>query len=65
MSSLVILIIIAALFTLGVLLTGVLTMARGKDVTGTKSNKLMQMRVIAQAVTIVLILIFIAVATGG
>ncbi|MGD8326401.1 MAG: twin transmembrane helix small protein [Sphingomonadales bacterium] len=65
MNSIVILIIIAALFTLGVLLTGVLTMARGKDVTGKKSNKLMQMRVIAQAVTIVLILIFIAVATGG
>ena len=64
MNPLVLLIVIAALFTLGVLLTGVFTMARGKDVTGEKSNKLMRLRVIAQAATLVLIIIFVAIAAG-
>jgi len=64
MNPLVLLIVIAALFTLGVLLTGVFTMARGKDVTGEKSNKLMRLRVIAQGATLVLILLFIAIASG-
>lgn len=65
MKPLVIFIILAALVTLGVLFAGVFTMARGRDVTGRKSNKLMQMRVVAQAVTLVLIIIFIAVAAGS
>ncbi|RME63524.1 MAG: twin transmembrane helix small protein [Alphaproteobacteria bacterium] len=61
MNWLVVLIIAAALATLAVLGMGVVTMARGRDITGKKSNKLMQMRVLAQAITIVLIIIFIAV----
>lgn len=64
MNPLVLLIVIAALFTLGVLLTGVFTMARGKDVTGEKSNKLMRLRVIAQGATLLLIILFIAIAAG-
>ena len=64
MNSIALLIVIAALFTLGVLFMGVFTMARGKDVTGNKSNKLMQLRVVAQGGTLLLIIVFIAVAAG-
>ena len=64
MNSIALLIVIAALFTLGVLFMGVFTMARGKDVTGKKSNKLMQLRVVAQGGTLLLIIVFIAVAAG-
>lgn len=65
MKPIVILIILAALITLGVLFAGVITMARGKDVTGRQSNKLMQWRVIAQACTLLLIILFIAFAAAG
>jgi len=65
MQPLLIGIIIAALVTLGILLAGVMTMARGQDITGRKSNRLMMARVLAQGVTVVLIVIFIAVVAGG
>lgn len=51
----VILIILAALATLAALVLGVITMARGKDLTGKRSNKLMSYRVMFQAITILLV----------
>lgn len=56
---------IAAIATLAVLLYGVFTFASGKDTSGRKSNKLMQARVLAQFITVVLALIFLAVVGAG
>lgn len=64
MNWLIVLIIAAALATLAVLGMGIVTMARGDDISGKKSNKLMQMRVLAQGATIVLIIIFVAAVAG-
>ncbi|MFZ5608351.1 MAG: twin transmembrane helix small protein [Pseudomonadota bacterium] len=65
MTVLIGLIIVAALVTLGILLAGVFTMARGGEVTARKSNRLMRMRVIAQAGTLLLIVLFVAIMAGG
>lgn len=50
---------IAALATLAVLVRGVLTMASGKEGTGERQNKLMVQRVILQAITILLVIVFL------
>ena len=60
---LIILMIFAALATLGVLARGIFIMARGRDVTGVQSNKMMSYRVAFQALTI-LIIIVIFLANG-
>lgn len=52
---LIILIILGALATLGVLARGIYTMARGRDITGRQSNKLMSYRVALQLLTIIFI----------
>ncbi|MEM1021211.1 MAG: twin transmembrane helix small protein [Sphingomonadales bacterium] len=57
-----VLVIAAAVLTAGILVTGIIQMARGTDVTGKTSNKLMQARVVAQAVTVVLVMIMLALA---
>ncbi|WP_353218161.1 twin transmembrane helix small protein [Sandarakinorhabdus sp.] len=49
--------ILAALATLGVLARGIILMARGKDVTGEQSNRLMSLRVALQALAILFIVI--------
>ncbi len=59
-----ILIILAAGATLFVLAKGVIGMAQGKDVTGVRSQQLMRKRVMYQAIAIVLVLLFLAVAGG-
>jgi hypothetical protein len=53
---LVIMMVVAALATLGVLARGIIIMARGKDVTGQQSNKMMTYRVGLQALAIFFIL---------
>lgn len=53
---LVIMMIVAALATLGVLARGIIIMARGKDVSGQQSNKMMTYRVGLQALAIFFIL---------
>jgi hypothetical protein len=53
---LVIMMIVAALATLGVLARGIIIMARGKDITGQQSNKMMTYRVGLQALAIFFIL---------
>lgn len=54
---LIVLMILAALTTLAMLARGIVVMARGKDVTGVRSNKLMTYRVAFQALTILIIII--------
>ncbi len=48
------LVIVAALITLGVLVTGILAMARGGEFNRKHSNRLMRLRVIAQCIALVL-----------
>lgn len=55
MKALLILAILAALFTLGVMLLGVTGMARETEFNKKYGNKLMQLRVAGQAVTLILI----------
>lgn len=54
---LIVLMIAAALATLGVLVRGIVVMARGKDVSGVQSNRLMSYRVAFQFTAIVIIVI--------
>lgn len=61
-TTMLVLVILAALVTAGILITGIVTMARGVDTTGKQSNKMMQARVVAQAVTVVLVMIMLALA---
>ncbi len=53
----VILMVVAALATLGVLARGIFIMAQGKDVGGRQANKMMSYRVAFQALAIVFIII--------
>lgn len=54
---LVIMMVVAALATLGVLARGIIVMARGKDVSGRQANKMMTYRVGLQALAILVIVI--------
>jgi hypothetical protein len=56
-AALIIFMVIAALATLGVLARGIIIMARGKDLTGQQSNKMMSYRVAFQFLAIVFIVI--------
>jgi hypothetical protein len=60
-ATLIIFMVIAALATLGVLARGIIIMARGKDVTGEQSNKMMTYRVAFQFLAIVFIIILFAI----
>lgn len=59
---LIILIVLAALATLFVLIKGVVGMAQGKDVTGQRSQALMQKRILFQGIAILLVLALLVVA---
>ena len=59
-----ILILVAAGATLFVLAKGVIGMAQQKDLTGARSQELMRKRVMYQAVAIVLVILFLMVASG-
>jgi Hypoxia induced protein conserved region len=61
---LLILIVLAAGATLFVLAQGVIGMAQGKDLTGQRSQQLMRKRVLFQAVAIILVILFLLVASG-
>ncbi|TDI61735.1 MAG: twin transmembrane helix small protein [Alphaproteobacteria bacterium] len=52
-----IIVLIALLITLGILLTGVIGMARGGEFNQKYGNKLMRMRVIAQFTALMLMLL--------
>jgi hypothetical protein len=57
MSILLVLVIVFALATLGVLCTGIFSMVRGGEFNRRNSNKLMQARVILQGITLMLLAI--------
>lgn len=61
---LLILIALAAGATLFILAKGVIGMAQGKDITGQRSQQLMRKRVLFQAIAIVLVIVFLLVASG-
>lgn len=65
MTFLNILIGIALVVTLGILFTGLISMARGGEFNEKNANKLMRMRVIAQFVTIILLGIFAAISMNN
>lgn len=58
----IILLVVAVLLTAAMLVRGVIVMARGKDVTGEQSNKLMSYRVAFQAVAVVIVIILMLIA---
>lgn len=59
------LLVLAMLATLGVLLFGVLTMARGGEFNRRNGNKLMRARVILQGVALLILVIIMALAGRG
>ena len=62
---LIILIVLAAGATLFVLVKGVIGMAQGRDITGQRSQALMQKRILFQAIAILLAVLLLVVAGGG
>lgn len=61
----IILIVLAAIAAATVLVRGIVTMARGKDITGQQSNKMMSYRVAFQLLTIILVVILVFVMRGN
>jgi hypothetical protein len=59
-----ILIFLMAGATLFILVKGVVGMAQGKDITGERSQQLMRKRVLFQAITIILVILFLLLASG-
>jgi preprotein translocase subunit SecG len=59
-----VLIFIMAGATLYILIKGVVGMAQGKDLTGQRSQQLMRKRVLFQAITIILVILFLLIAGG-
>ena len=51
--------------TLFVLVKGVIGMAQGKDISGQRSQDLMRKRVMFQALAIILVVLLLALASGG
>jgi hypothetical protein len=58
------LIVLAAGATLFVLIKGVVGMAQGTDITGQRSQQLMQKRILFQAIAILLVVALLLVASG-
>ena len=59
-----VLIFLMAGATLFILVKGVIGMAQGKDLTGMRSQQLMRKRVLFQAITIILVILFLLLASG-
>ena len=57
-----VLLVVAVLLTATMLVRGVIVMARGKDITGEQSNKLMSYRVAFQGLAILIVVILILLA---
>jgi len=62
---LIILIVLAAGATLFVLIKGIVGMAQGRDITGKRSQALMQKRILFQAIAILLAVLLLLVASNG
>lgn len=63
--TLVIFMVVAAVATLAVLARGIIIMARGQDVTGEQSNRMMSLRVALQALAIFFIIILFLINRPG
>jgi len=59
------LIVLAAGATLFVLIKGVIGMAQGKDISGQRSQDLMQKRILFQGIAILLVILLLVVAGGS
>lgn len=64
-SLLIILLVISLVVVLGVLFMGLFTFVKGGEFNRKYGNRLMQLRVTAQAVAVVLVLLLILVRTAG
>ena len=58
----IVLLVVAVLLTATMLVRGVIVMARGRDITGEQSNKLMSYRVAFQGLAILIVVILILLA---
>lgn len=58
-------VILGALATAAVLVRGIIVMARGKDITGHQSNRLMSYRVLLQLLTVIFVIILILLVRAG
>jgi hypothetical protein len=61
----IVLLVVAVILTATMLVRGVITMARGKDITGVQSNKLMSYRVAFQGAAILIVVILVLLARSG
>ena len=64
-TAVIVFIVLGALATAAVLVRGIIVMARGKDITGQQSNRLMGYRVGLQALTIMFVIILILMIRNG
>lgn len=64
-STLVFFMVASAVATLAVLARGIIIMARGQDVTGQQSNRMMSLRVALQALAIFFIVILFLINRPG
>ena len=62
---LIIFMVVSAVATLAVLARGIIIMARGQDVTGEQSNRMMSLRVALQALAIFFIVILFLINRPG
>ena len=66
MNALLVIALVAAMAaTVYVLVRGVIAMANGKDVTGEVQQNYMQKRVLFQGIAIVVVILILALASGG
>jgi hypothetical protein len=66
MNTLLVIALVAAMAaTVYVLVRGVIAMANGKDVTGEVQQGYMQKRVLFQGIAIVVVILILALASGG
>ncbi|OSZ72412.1 twin transmembrane helix small protein [Sphingomonas sp. IBVSS1] len=64
-SALVFFMVASAVATLAVLARGIIIMARGQDITGEQSNRMMSLRVALQALAIVFVIILFLLNRPG
>ena len=64
-TAFIILLVVAVLLTATMLVRGVITMARGQDITGVQSNKLMSYRVAFQAAAILIVVVLMLLVRAG
>lgn len=64
-TTLIIFMVVSAIATLAVLARGIIIMARGQDITGAQSNRMMSLRVALQGLAIFFIVILFLINRPG